>query len=411
MTLTRTLILTVSSLIISASTAQWLPANSGLQSIRSITVHEGNVYVASYPYGIYRTTDGVTWEPMNTGLPVVIVDEIEFIYAESVASNGSFLMAGTSSGVYRSADDGATWTLANGPLTASTSIYANKWFRTGNSILAIFSGSIANGGGIFATNNNGTTWVQGANGMSTNMTVYHIAAIDGALYAATSGGLFRSVNNAQNWQLVAGSNFSMYGIQGTASRWVCISDFGYRYLNPQDPNPTWSNGTGAPAVSNTAQLILYNSIYYAISGNNAGVYRSMNQGVSWQPYNIGLNEFDAISQEEFHANGENLYLGALFDLYNIEGTTLAVTDEASTREASIYPTVFSDGFTVEVGPEAAGATLLLIDAMGREVLQQGMSGVDKVRVERGALESGAYHVMLMPKNGGQASHLGTVIAD
>jgi hypothetical protein len=318
-------------------------------------------------------------------------------------------MAGTSSGIYRSADDGATWTLANGPLAASTSIYANKWFRTGNSILAIFSGSISNGGGIFATNNNGATWLQGATGMSTNMTVYHIAAIDGALYAATSGGLFRSVNNAQNWELVTGSNFSMYGIQGTAGRLVCISDFGYRYST--NGGTTWTNGTGAPAVSNTAQLILYNTIYYAISGNNAGVYRSMNQGVSWQPYNIGLNEFDAISQEEFHANGENLYLGALFDLYNIEGTTLAVTDEVSTREASIYPTVFSDGFTVEVGPEAAGATLLLIDAMGREVLQQGMSSVDKVRVERGGLESGAYHVMLMPRSGGQASHLGTVIAD
>ena len=409
MNLTRTLILTASFLIISASIAQWVPGNSGLQSIRSITVHDGNVYVASYPYGIYRTTDGVTWEPMNTGLPVVIVDGIEFIYAESVGSNGDFLLAGTSSGIYRSADDGATWTLANGPLAASNSIYANKWFKTGNSILAIFSGSIANGGGIFATSNNGNTWLQGANGMSTNMTVYQIAAIDGALYAATSGGLFRSVNNAQNWQLVTGSNFSMYGIQGTPGRLVCISDFGYRYST--NGGASWTNGTGAPAVSNTAQLILYNNIYYAISGNNAGVYRSMNQGVSWQIYNTGLSAFDAIAQEEFHANGENLYLGALFDIYNIEGTTVAVNGPTASSEALIHPTLFSEGFTVVVPEDMMADEVLLLDATGRIALRHPITSKGQVRVERNGLSAGLYQAMLITSDGARVKGLGPVVAD
>ena len=372
-------------------------------------MHDGNVYVASYPYGIYRTTDGVTWEPMNQGLPVEIIDEVEFIYAESVGSNGAYLMAGTSSGVYRSADDGATWTLSNGPLAASSSIYANKWFKTGSSILAIFSGSIANGGGIFATNNNGTTWIQGANGMSTNMTVYQIAAIDGALYAATSGGLFRSVNNAQNWQLVTGSNFAMYGIQGTPTRLVCISDFGYRYSN--NGGSTWTNATGAPAVSNTAQLILYNNIYYAISGNVSGVYRSTNQGVSWQAYNVGLTEFDAISQEEFHANGEDLYLGALFDIYNIGGTTVDVSGPTDLSEAHIQPTLFNDGFTLMLPEDMLADEVVLLDATGRIALRHRITASGRVRVERNGLSAGLYQAVLIGDDGSRLKGLGPVVAE
>ena len=409
MSLTRTLILSVSILSTCVAQAQWAPGNSGLQSIRSITVHDGNVYVASYPYGIYRTTDGVTWEPMNQGLPVEIIDEVEFIYAESVGSNGAYLMAGTSSGVYRSADDGATWTLSNGPLAASSSIYANKWFKTGSSILAIFSGSIANGGGIFATNNNGTTWIQGANGMSTNMTVYQIAAIDGALYAATSGGLFRSVNNAQNWQLVTGSNFAMYGIQGTPTRLVCISDFGYRYSN--NGGSTWTNATGAPAVSNTAQLILYNNIYYAISGNVSGVYRSTNQGVSWQAYNVGLTEFDAISQEEFHANGEDLYLGALFDIYNIGGTTVDVSGPTDLSEAHIQPTLFNDGFTLMLPEDMLADEVVLLDATGRIALRHRITASGRVRVERNGLSAGLYQAVLIGADGSRLKGLGPVVAE
>jgi len=159
-------------------------------------------------------------------------------------------------------------------------------------------------------------------------------------------------------------------------------------------------------------LILYDGKYWAISGTSGtGVYRSMNGGQSWTQYNTGLGEVDVFLLEEFHAAGTRLYLGTGLDLYGIDGTTLAVPDEASVLEASIYPTLFSDGFTVELGSGSIGATLVLIDAMGREVLHHVVNSIGKVRVERGALGSGAYRVMLMPLNGARTSHLGTVIAD
>jgi photosystem II stability/assembly factor-like uncharacterized protein len=407
----RTLTLFIGALFVSTlSLAQWLPYNSGLQSNKSMTTHNGALYVASYPYGIFRTTnDGATWEAMNTGLPVDVVDELEFIYAESVGSNGDFLFAGTASGIYRSADDGATWTLANGPLTANNSVYANKWFKSGNTMLAIFAGTIANGGGIFATSNNGNTWIQGANGLSTNMTVYQIASIDGALYAATSAGLYKSVNNAQNWQPVTGSNFTMYAVQGTADRMVIISDFGYRYSN--NDGASWTNATGAPVATATAQLILYDGKYFAITGGNSGVLRSINGGQTWSAYNTGLVDFDAISQEEFHASGNRLYLGALFDVYAVEGTTVAVDELVPSALGSIHPSVVTDGFNVQLATPRADATLVVIDAMGREVVKQRMLPVEKQWLSVEGIVPGVYRAQLRTAVDGGAHFLGTFIVE
>ena len=406
MTLTRILIALSTLLLTTVNQAQWDAYNAGF-GVRSMTTHNGNLYVVSYPSGIFMTDDdGATWTPMNTGLP----ETDGSIYAESVGSNGTWLFAGTTSGIYRSNDDGATWTLANGSLVANDNVHANKWLMSGTTTLTIFAGMISQGGGIYRTGNNGSSWLQGGNGLSSNMTVYQVANINNQLYAATSAGIYRSTDNSQSWTAVTGSAFSTYAVQGDATRMVCLSDFGWRWSI--NGGTSWTDYLGEPAPSSASQLILYDGKYFAISGTmGSGVYRSLDGGVTWTPYNGGLGAVDVFLLEEFHASGTRLYLGTGLDLYGIEGTTLAVSDGPATVSSSIYPTLFSDGFTVELGPEATGATLLLIDAMGREALQQSVSSLGTIRVERGTLETGAYHVMLMPRNGAQASHLGTVMAD
>lgn len=407
----RTLtLLFVCSLLMPVTAQPWVPYNTGFGNVKSITVHNDALFVASYPNGIYKSTnDGATWEAVNNGLPVDVIDELEYIYAESVGSNGTYLFAGTSSGIYRSDDDGANWELANGPLTANFTVYANKWLKTGNKTLAIFSGTIANGGGIFATSNNGNTWIQGANGLSTNMRVNQIAVVGSDLYAATSAGLFRSTNNADNWQPVTGSQFTMYGIQGTPTRLVCISDFGYQYSN--NGGASWTTVTPAPATPNAnAQLILYDGKYFAITGTNAGVLRSTNNGQSWQAFNTGLSGFDATNQEEFHASGTKLYLGALFDMYSIDGTTLGVTDGAVAAGGRAYPTVFQRGFTAELPADLTNGRLVLLDATGRIVLDQRVTGGSQW-VARASLAAGAYRAEVRDERGASLIDLGTLIAE
>ena len=407
MTLNRTLIVLSTVLLTTVGQAQWQAFNTGLGSITSMTTHEGNLFVVSFPSGIFVTEDaGGTWIPRNSGLPASGGD----ISAQSIGSNGTWLFAGTTSGIYRSNDQGETWTIANGGLPASQSVYANKFFRSGSTMLAIFTGPISGGGGIYRTGNNGTTWLQGANGLSSNMTVYHVANINNQLYAATSAGIYRSTDNSQSWTAVTGSAFQTYAVQGTPSRMVCLSDFGWRYSN--NNGATWSDVSGEPLPSNTSQLILYDGKYFAISGpTGAGVFQSLNGGQSWAPFNTGLGEVDLFLLDEFHASGTNLYLSTGLDLYSIEGTTLDIGSARQEEEVILYPTVFSDGFTANMSTDDTGSQLLMIDAMGREVLRRNVAGMGRLRIERGQLSTGAYRVLLLPAGGGPARDLGTVIAD
>jgi photosystem II stability/assembly factor-like uncharacterized protein len=408
---TRTLtFLFAFALLLPLSAQDWVPFNAGFSNIKSITVHNDGLYAASYPNGIYRSMDdGATWMPVNNGLPVEVIDDLEYIYVESVGSNGTYLFAGTASGIYRSNNDGASWELANGPLTANFSVYANKWLKTGNKTLAIFAGTISSGGGIYATVNNGNTWLQGANGLSTNMRVNQVAVVGSTLYVATSAGLFSSINNGDNWQPVTGSQFAMYGIQGTPTRLVCISDFGYQYSN--NAGASWTTVTPAPAAPNAnAQLILYDGKYFAITGTSAGVLRSTNNGQSWQAFNTGLGGFDATVQEEFHASGTKLYMGALFDMYSIDGTTLAVDEPTEAIMGRVYPTVFRDGFTAEMPMDMRSGRLVMLDAAGRTVRDLRLvAGTQWVSCE--GLAAGTYRAEVRDERGARLIDLGTLIAE
>jgi photosystem II stability/assembly factor-like uncharacterized protein len=391
------------------SSGQWQPYNansSGVQAVRSITTQGTAIYLASFPLGVYKSTnDGASWTAVNTGLP----NTSGLIFIESVGSNATHVFAGTQSGVYRSSNGGSTWTLANGTLTANANVFANKFFNFGGVTFVVMSGMISNGGGVYSTINNGDTWSVSHAGMGSNMTVYHMASINNVLYAATSAGLVRSTNNGVNWTSVSGSNFAMYSIQGTPTRLVCISDAGYKYST--NGGTTWQNATGGVATPLAkSQLILYDSKYFAITGGSQGVLQSTNQGASWTAFNTGFTPNDAISQEEFHASGTKLYVGALFDIYSINGTTTSVEGEVE-REAALphpYPTVFTDGFQIDLS-ELGGGNVLLLDASGRVVANHNDLPGQLVRIERNGLAPGNYRVVI--DRNGRRSLLGTVIAD
>ncbi|MFN9325675.1 MAG: hypothetical protein ACK6A5_09835, partial [Flavobacteriales bacterium] len=67
---------TLAAFLITALTvqAQWQPYNastSGVQAVRSITTQGGAIYLASFPLGVYKSTnDGASWATVNAGLPV-----------------------------------------------------------------------------------------------------------------------------------------------------------------------------------------------------------------------------------------------------------------------------------------------------------------------------------------------------
>ncbi|MEO8590811.1 MAG: hypothetical protein ABI432_15655 [Flavobacteriales bacterium] len=412
MNLFRSLVALSAAVILSASHAQWVPMASGHTSVRSITTGPGAIYMVSFPSGVFKSIDdGGSWNPANTGLPVSGAN----VFAESVCYDGTQLYCGTESGIYKSADAAANWTIANtGAPAATSSNYANKIYHVPGTTttVAVYSAMISAGGGVYRTTDGGANWFSGNGGLSSNMTVYQVALINGTLYAATSTGIMISTNLAVSWtQLGTGSsNFQTYGIAGFGNRLVVISAFVFRYST--NNGNTWTAGTGGPTSTSKGEIIRYDGKYWAIAGGaTTSVYRSINEGATWTVYNTGLGAVDAIAQEEFHAAGTKLYLGCLQDIYSHVGTTVG-TEEIGTAALPLpYPTVFSEHFTVDLSAQPAGNSIVLIDAMGREVQRRSNLPSTPVQIERNGILAGTYRVMLFDPSTGTMVPLGAVIAE
>ena len=380
--------------------AQWTPLTTGVTSFRSITADGGALYAATYPAGVRKSINGgATWNQVNTGLPQSGAN----FYVESVGYNGNYVFAGTQSGIYRTNDGGASWTVANGTLTASNTIYANKFFVFGGVTMAVFSGDIAGGGGIWRTGNSGLTWTIGHSGMGSNARVYHMAEQGAFLYAASNVGLYISNDNGLSWQLSTVMNYSCYAIASINNTLVATTTFGYQYST--NNGGSWTNGTGAPANPTSGELIPFDGKVYAIAGSSGSLV-SANNGATWATADAGLSQTDSVSLSEFFVNGSILYVGALFNVYSRTGSGTGLVQEAAAADAIIRPTLFSEGFVVE-GMVGGGGTLELVDLHGRIVLAQTVNG-NSARVERGALAAGTYAVMLRKAN--DHTFIGRVVA-
>jgi photosystem II stability/assembly factor-like uncharacterized protein len=406
-TMTRILTTAISSVFLLALPAfgQWNIINHpGYQAVKSVTSGAGALYMVPYPSGVVKSTDGGNiWNPVNTGLPAgTTVHSVHFV-------NGA-LLCGTESGVYRSTNGGTSWAISNTGLpSANAGNYAKKFFQFGTTTLAIYSATIGGGGGIFRSTDGGVQWFGGNNGLAANMVVNQAAQAGSLIYAATTAGLASSNNLAVTWNQIATANFACYGVQGTASRLVVVSALGYRYSTTG--GSTWTNSTGAPGAPSGGELILYDGKYWAINtASPMDVLRSTDNGASFSVYETGLQGADVISQNTFHASGNSLYLGCFSNLYSHAGTTLGLDDAHRSALPVPYPSLFTDGFSIDLSAEHAGSALVLFDANGREALRRSMSSAGINWIERGDIRAGTYHAALADRNTGELRPLGKLVA-
>ena len=144
--------------------------------------------------GIFKTTDGWVWQQLASTKATLSNQDFLWVNGLAINSDGSVILAGTSTGIFRSTDGGATWSKR---LSANV---GNILFNPTDKTKAV--AGMLYGGGVYYSTDGGNTWTQATNPAGSSslgrIQVCYAAQNTSTVYASvqTSGG---SVNGSQIW--------------------------------------------------------------------------------------------------------------------------------------------------------------------------------------------------------------------
>ncbi len=313
--------------------------------------------------GIFRSTDeGNTWIP--TDLQVTDAFSLEQI--------GDFVFAGGTFGyIYRSDDDGLTWSvLSRGPDDDKVADPITDFVSAPDG--SMFASSF--GSGILMSTNEGETWKRA--GLVETEVSGLATGPSGHLVAATFDGVFVSVDSSKTWSpLGAGlSNPFIRALWVDLNGDVLVGTVGDGLLRLPAGGDTWEpyglEGTIVFSILRGMDGALYAATY------GAGVFRQFRTG-DWEPIFQGLSNPLVISLGSTRSEppSQDHYLVAGTDGDGVFKFRVTATSNAAGNEPAppvdvhpVYPNPFSTStiFSFEL-KQAAEVQLRVFDLLGRVI--------------------------------------------
>jgi photosystem II stability/assembly factor-like uncharacterized protein len=251
-----------------------------------------NVFAGTMGDGTYKSPDGGrTWHQFNAGIQKgtisAIVNEIVFNPLDT-----EMVYAATTVGVFRSLDGGRNWKERMQGMTEVNFVVTLAIDPQRPNVL--YAGTT---GGVYRTINATESWEKKSTGMvASDAKMASMAlgvnslAIDptnrSVVYAGTTDGLYKSIDQAEQWTKIEGSIEHAYvsAIQMDPSKpttlYLATSD---RVQKSEDGGKTWEPKTnGLKATSIRSLQINPNDPHTLYVGTNGGgLYRSTDAGESW----------------------------------------------------------------------------------------------------------------------------------
>ncbi len=203
------------------------PNNEVIGAVHTVVAHPTNpdiLYAGATNGGIWRTTNATSaspnWTPLTDNLSSQSIGALTMDPADSnrlLAGIGRFssfgLTGSVRDGLLLTDDGGATWRQIQDPLLLGRNF--SGVVLQGNLMVAS-ANFFAGGGGVYRSTDNGNTWsfVSGTGGLSLGAASDLVAdtAVPGRLYASVTGvGIFRSNDGGATWVNISANDVSQGG--------------------------------------------------------------------------------------------------------------------------------------------------------------------------------------------------------
>ncbi len=278
------------------------------ENITSISV-KGKVIFICWGEGVYCSTDsGSTWSTVSTGLPAKS--------SVCIALTDSMVFAGTTDGIYKSTDYGNSWTqfstnlhekivtltIVDSMIFAGTSwsglykstLNVERWSVVSNlfsertwGIVSIDGSLLAwskGGSGLYKSKNVGLSWSP-LNNVFISKSFISMSVVGNTLFAVTQVGVYRSTDDGDSWVE------TQKGLAGSTIYSLAANDMKLFAATSQGVFSSTDNGNkwvfSGLADLYVASVITKGDTVFA-GTYREGVYRSVNNGESWQKINLGL---------------------------------------------------------------------------------------------------------------------------
>ncbi len=254
---------------------KWSQTDFSASRVQALTVLDSAILVGTSSSGVFRSSDnGLTWMPLDSGLTCTNIS--------SLATNGEDLYAGTysdSGGVFRWVRESGKWSLTT---LASRQIYTIA--ASGTYTLAGGPSGSDYTGGLFLSTNQGSSWTQSINRGSSGISSLVISGNDVYATDLNDQGIFVSTDHGSTWNSQYGG--SCIAVMGNS---IFVGAFyrdgGYRST---DNGATWSYIGNSPLPETSTLFPIGSSLIAA--GEHGGVFTSYDAGLTWTEVDSGLTE-------------------------------------------------------------------------------------------------------------------------
>jgi len=268
--------------------ASWSEANQGFtnQEVNCFFQYGSKLY-AGGSAGIFETSDnGGQWTDANENLAGHIIGTGSKTVESVIIEGGGYLFAGTYMGrIYRSADNGITWQAVGASIRSSSQPFF--WTMIANNTNVFVSTYDKK---LYTSADWGETWNEVVKPHHETESPMSMEVIGNRLYASFSNGtiMYFTDNNGLTWELIEYPPDTFYQLKGKKGNDIYYSGYYDNKVYKMAYGTTSFTYMGQVGSSNlyiedigTLGNALFASVADKDYGNSAGIYKSINDGVTW----------------------------------------------------------------------------------------------------------------------------------